>query len=58
MAKETILTMSSANIKYGFGATREIGFDMKELGARLEALLTVLPTGAPMMVPPLIVEIR
>jgi hydroxyacid-oxoacid transhydrogenase len=34
MNKETILTMASANIKYGFGATEEVGFDMKELGAR------------------------
>jgi hypothetical protein len=28
------------------------------LGESLEALLTALPTGAPMLVPPLIVEIR
>ncbi len=34
MRKETILTMASANIKYGVGATGEVGFDMKELGAR------------------------
>ena len=34
MSKETILTMASANIKYGFGATEEVGFDMKELGAK------------------------
>ena len=34
MTKETILTMSSASIKYGIGATREVGFDMTELGAR------------------------
>ena len=33
MIKETILTMTSASIKYGFGATIEVGFDMKELGA-------------------------
>ena len=32
MSKETILTMASANIKYGFGATEEVGFDMAELG--------------------------
>ena len=34
MNKETILTMASANIKYGFGATEEVGFDMAELGAK------------------------
>ena len=31
---ETILTMSSSNIKYGFGATAEAGFDIKRLGAK------------------------
>jgi len=36
----TVLTMSSANIKYGFGATREIGYDMKELGARRVMVVT------------------
>ena len=40
MAKETILTMSSANIKYGFGATREVGFDMKELDATRVMVVT------------------
>jgi hydroxyacid-oxoacid transhydrogenase len=33
MTLESIINVSSANIKYGPGATREIGFDMKELGA-------------------------
>jgi len=37
---EDVLTMSSANIKYGFGATREVGYDMKELGARRVLLVT------------------
>jgi len=32
--------MSSANIKYGFGATREVGYDMKELGARRVLVVT------------------
>lgn len=32
MPLESVITMSSASIKYGFGATREVGFDMKELG--------------------------
>jgi hydroxyacid-oxoacid transhydrogenase len=34
MNYESVLTMSSAGIKYGAGATREIGWDLKELGAR------------------------
>jgi hydroxyacid-oxoacid transhydrogenase len=33
MTLESIINVSSANIKYGFGATVEVGFDMKELGA-------------------------
>jgi len=32
MKRETILTMNSASIKFGFGATTEVGYDMKELG--------------------------
>ena len=40
MKKETVLTMSSANIKYGFGATREVGHDMKELGAKRVMVVT------------------
>ena len=40
MAYETILTMSSAGIKYGFGATREVGYDMKELGASRVMVVT------------------
>jgi len=40
MANESILTMSSASIKYGFGATREIGWDLKELGARRVLVVT------------------
>jgi hydroxyacid-oxoacid transhydrogenase len=37
---ETVLTMSSASIKYGFGATREVGYDMRELGARRVLVVT------------------
>ncbi len=37
---ENVLTMSSAGIKYGFGATREVGYDMKELGARRVLVVT------------------
>jgi hydroxyacid-oxoacid transhydrogenase len=33
MKYETILTMSSANIKYGIGATKEVGFDISEMGS-------------------------
>lgn len=33
MAFESVINVSSANIKFGAGATREVGFDMKELGA-------------------------
>lgn len=40
MKRETILTMGSSNIKYGFGATREAGYDMKELGARRVMVVT------------------
>ena len=40
MSHETVLTMSSAAIKYGFGATREIGWDLKELGARRVLVVT------------------
>ncbi len=40
MASETILTMSSSAIKYGFGATREVGYDMKELGASRVMVVT------------------
>ena len=37
---ETVLTVSSANLKYGFGATREVGYEMKELGARRIMVVT------------------
>ncbi len=40
MPHETVLTMSSAAIKYGFGATREVGFDLKELGATRVMVVT------------------
>jgi len=33
MALESVVSISSASIKYGFGATCEVGFDMQELGA-------------------------
>jgi hydroxyacid-oxoacid transhydrogenase len=34
MALETAFTMDTSSIKFGMGVTREIGFDMKSLGAR------------------------
>lgn len=34
MTNETIMVMQTSTIKYGFGATREIGFDMRQLGSR------------------------
>ena len=34
MTLETVLTMNTSNIKYGSGATREVGYDMKKLGAQ------------------------
>jgi hypothetical protein len=34
MTLETVIRVSSSNIKYGFGATKELGADMKELRAR------------------------
>jgi hydroxyacid-oxoacid transhydrogenase len=40
MIHETVLTMSSAAIKYGFGATGEVGFDLKELGASRVMVVT------------------
>lgn len=40
MPLESIININSANIKYGFGATREVGFDMKELGASRVMLVT------------------
>ena len=40
MTSEAVITMSSASIKYGFGATQEVGFDMKELGATRVMVVT------------------
>lgn len=40
METETILMMDTSCIKFGSGATREIGFEMKELGCRRVMLLT------------------
>jgi len=40
MALESVINVSSANIKYGFGATKEVGFDMKELAATKVMVVT------------------
>ena len=34
MTLETVFTMDASSIKFGVGATREVGFEMKQLGAR------------------------
>ena len=40
MALESVLSVSSAALKYGPGATREVGFDLKELGAKRVLVVT------------------
>ena len=40
MPLESVLTVSSAALKYGPGATREAGFDLKELGAHRVLVVT------------------
>jgi hydroxyacid-oxoacid transhydrogenase len=40
MALETIFTMDASSIKYGRGVTREVGYEMKRLGARRVLLVT------------------
>jgi hydroxyacid-oxoacid transhydrogenase len=40
MTLESVISIDSASIKYGFGATREIGFDMKEFGAKRVMVVT------------------
>ena len=40
MALESVLAVSSAALKYGPGATREVGFDLKEMGARRVLVVT------------------
>lgn len=37
---ETVFTMDTSSIKYGPGVTREVGFDMKQLGATRVLLVT------------------
>ena len=40
MALESVVRVDSASIKYGFGATREVGFDLKELGVTRVMVVT------------------
>ncbi|MFW9940357.1 MAG: hydroxyacid-oxoacid transhydrogenase [Candidatus Thorarchaeota archaeon] len=40
MSFETIFTMDSSSIKYGPGATKEVGYDMKKLGASRVMVVT------------------
>jgi hydroxyacid-oxoacid transhydrogenase len=40
MPLESVLSVGSAALKYGLGATREVGFDLKELGARRVLVVT------------------
>ncbi len=40
MALESVIVIGSASIKYGFGATKEVGFDMKERGATRVMVVT------------------
>lgn len=40
MALETVFTMDASSIKFGSGATREVGLDMKDLGARRVMVVT------------------
>ncbi len=40
MPNETIITVSSSSIKFGAGATREVGFDMARLGAKRVMVVT------------------
>ena len=34
MPQETTILMTSSRIKFGPGATREVGYDMRQFGAR------------------------
>ena len=40
MTFETAFTMDTSSIKYGPGVTREVGYDMKELGAKRVMVVT------------------
>jgi hydroxyacid-oxoacid transhydrogenase len=40
VAAETVFTMDTSSIKYGPGVTREVGYDMRKLGARRVMVVT------------------
>jgi hydroxyacid-oxoacid transhydrogenase len=40
MAQESVMRLDSVSIKYGSGATREVGYDMAELGAKRVMVVT------------------
>jgi hydroxyacid-oxoacid transhydrogenase len=40
MSFENVLTINSSRIKFGFGATREVGYDMRALGANRVMVVT------------------
>lgn len=40
MTFETVFTMDTSSIKFGSGATREVGYDMKQFGARRVMVVT------------------
>jgi hydroxyacid-oxoacid transhydrogenase len=40
MTLESVVRVDSVSIKYGFGATREVGFDLGELGAKRVMVVT------------------
>jgi hydroxyacid-oxoacid transhydrogenase len=40
MILETVFTMDGSSVKFGAGSTREVGFDMKESGARRVMVVT------------------
>jgi hydroxyacid-oxoacid transhydrogenase len=40
MAFETVYTMDTSSIKFGPGVTKEVGFDMRQYGARRVLVLT------------------
>ncbi len=42
MQRETVFTIEASNIKFGLGATREVGYDLKALGVR-RAMVVIDP---------------
>jgi hydroxyacid-oxoacid transhydrogenase len=40
MSKETAFEMAASSVRFGIGVTREVGMDLKDMGARLVLVLT------------------